>query len=76
MASIKWIIGYIDWSGAIFAYVVREGNIKDSHGQLWTKQDCSSWKVAVTAIKNIPLKYYGEDMYRVMHRIEKPCEVY
>lgn len=81
MKPIKWIIGYIDWQGTIFAYVVREGDTKDSHGQLWPNKMSSHGKWRWDPAKPYSLNTYGEDiddedMYRIMHRIEKLREVF
>lgn len=35
MTSIKWIIGYIDYQGAVHSHVVRLGDTVDSHTLVW-----------------------------------------
>jgi hypothetical protein len=81
MKPIKWIIGYIDWQGAIFAHVVREGDIKQSHGDFWPVKIASHGKWRWDPEKPYSLNTYGEDiddedMYRITHRIEKLREVF
>lgn len=81
MKPIKWIIGYVDSNGAIFAYVVREGDRKQSHGDLWSSKIAAHGKWRWDPNKPYSINTYGEDindddMYRIMDRIETLREVY
>lgn len=81
MKPIKWIIGYIDWQGTVFAHVVREGDKIDSHGQVWPNKMAAHGKWRWRPTCPYTLDTYGEnidddEMYRIFHRVERLCEVY
>jgi len=81
MKPIKWIIGYAEHNGAIFAHVVRVGDRMQSHLDVWPGKVAAHGKWRWDPNKPFALNTYGEDiddddMYRVMDRIEKLREVH
>lgn len=81
MKPIKWIIGYIDWQGAVFACVVREGDKEDSHAQHWPNKLAAHGKWRWDPKDPYKINTYGQDLsddeiFAISERVEKLREVY